>query len=158
MDQVSKLIGNAATPVFVDPKKDMHKFKDTPRIVLVTPNHNEALDLTKESKLAPAMMSLMSAFQSKVAITRGGEGVAVYSGGELHYIKPPKVEVADVQGAGDSFIAGAVFWFLKGRPHVKGYPNVIKFASQVAAIAVQHKGTYVVQREDIKFLEEYVDY
>ena len=51
----------------------------------------------------------------RVVITRGDQGLIYYTTyKEARAILPPKVEVADVTGAGDALVAGILFGYLKG--------------------------------------------
>ena len=56
------------------------------------------------------------------------------------------MNVYDVVGAGDTFLAALTFGFLQyGR-----IEQSIPLANKAAAIAVSHTGTYVLQEEDVK--------
>tara|TARA_B100001113_G_scaffold48684_1_gene35139 strand:+ start:99 stop:839 length:741 start_codon:yes stop_codon:yes gene_type:complete len=75
-------------------------------------------------------------------ITRGGEG-AEYKG-DLYPAE--KVNVFDVVGAGDTFLAALTYGYLKyGRME-----EAIPLANKAAAVAVSHRGTYVLTEEDVK--------
>ena len=75
-------------------------------------------------------------------ITRGGKG-AEYQG-ELYPAE--KVNVFDVVGAGDTFLAALTYGYLKyGR-----IDKAIPLANKAAAVAVSHRGTYVLKEEDVK--------
>ena len=75
-------------------------------------------------------------------ITRGGEG-AEYKG-DLYPAE--KVNVCDVVGAGDTFLAALTYGYLKyGR-----IEEAIPLANKAAAVAVSHRGTYVLTEEDVK--------
>ena len=77
-------------------------------------------------------------------ITRGGKG-AEYQG-ELYPAE--KVNVFDVVGAGDTFLAALTYGYLKyGR-----IDKAIPLANRAAAVAVSHRGTYVLKEEDVKNL------
>ena len=56
-----------------------------------------------------------------------------------------KVEVRDLSGAGDSFMAGLVTKYLE----TKDIEESIKYANKVASFAVSKKGVIAVKREDI---------
>ena len=71
---------------------------------------------------------------NKIIYTKGSEGVYHC---DKHY-PVRSVEVKDVSGAGDSFLAGLVTEYIKGQDIEKG----IKFANQCASEAVKHKGVY----------------
>ena len=75
-------------------------------------------------------------------ITRGGKG-AEYKG-DLYPAE--KVNVFDVVGAGDTFLAALTYGYLKyGR-----IDRAIPLANKAAAVAVSHRGTYVLTEEDVK--------
>ena len=57
-----------------------------------------------------------------------------------------KVNVFDVVGAGDTFLAALTYGYLKyGR-----IEEAIPLANKAAAVAVSHRGTYVLTEEDVK--------
>ena len=74
-------------------------------------------------------------------ITRGGDG-AEYKG-DLYPAE--KVNVFDVVGAGDTFLAALTYGYLTYGSMEKAIP----FANKAAAVAVSHTGTYVLTKEDI---------
>ena len=75
-------------------------------------------------------------------VTRGGKG-AEYQG-KLYPAE--KVSVFDVVGAGDTFLAALTYGYLKyGR-----IDRAIPLANKAAAVAVSHRGTYVLTEEDVK--------
>ena len=77
-------------------------------------------------------------------ITRGGDG-AEYKG-DLYPAE--KVNVFDVVGAGDTFLAALTYGYLKyGR-----IDKAIPLANKAAAVAVSHRGTYVLTEEDVQKL------
>ena len=80
----------------------------------------------------------------KLIITRGGEG-AEYKG---KLWRSPKVEVADVCGAGDTFLAALCWAYLS----TDNLNIAINFANACASIAVQHTGAYVLNEDDLKSL------
>ena len=74
-------------------------------------------------------------------ITKGGEGTEYQ--GKLYPAE--KVNVFDVVGAGDTFLAALTYGYLKyGRME-----EAIPLANKAAAVAVSHRGTYVLTEEDI---------
>ena len=77
-------------------------------------------------------------------ITTGGEG-AEYKG-DLYPAE--KVNVFDVVGAGDTFLAALTYGYLT----YGSIEEAIPFANKAAAIAVSHTGTYVLTEEDVKHL------
>ena len=74
-------------------------------------------------------------------ITKGGEGTEYQ--GKLYPAE--KVKVFDVVGAGDTFLAALTYGYLKyGR-----IDKAIPLANKAAAVAVSHRGTYVLTEEDV---------
>ena len=77
-------------------------------------------------------------------ITKGGEGTEYQ--GKLYPAE--KVNVFDVVGAGDTFLAALTYGYLKyGR-----IDKAIPLANRAAAVAVSHRGTYVLTEEDVQKL------
>jgi len=77
----------------------------------------------------------------KMIITKGGEGTEYQ--GKLYPAE--KVNVFDVVGAGDTFLAALTYGYLKyGR-----IEEAIPLANKAAAVAVSHRGTYVLTKEDV---------
>jgi len=75
-------------------------------------------------------------------ITKGGEGTEYQ--GKLYPAE--KVNVFDVVGAGDTFLSALTYGYLKyGR-----IEEAIPLANKAAALAVSHRGTYVLTEEDVK--------
>ena len=74
-------------------------------------------------------------------ITKGGEGTEYQ--GKLYPAE--KVNVFDVVGAGDTFLAALTYGYLKyGRME-----EAIPLANKAAAVAVSHRGTYILTQEDV---------
>ena len=110
-------------PVFIDTKKTC-----IPGNAFIKVNESEFKNITHF-------------IPDNMIITRGGKGTEYQ--GKLYPAE--KVNVYDVVGAGDTFLASLVFGYLKyGR-----IEEAIPFANKAAAIAVSHTGTYVLTKEDI---------
>ena len=114
------------TPVFVDTKKkDLSVFKNC----IVKINEVEYSRLINKGD------------SNDIVITMGDEGVMWN-----HKIFPTrKVEVFDVSGAGDTFLAALVYGFLQTRSFEKS----LIFANKCASIVVQKSGTYALNTQDI---------
>jgi sugar/nucleoside kinase (ribokinase family) len=65
-------------------------------------------------------------------------GTTVYSA--------PEVEVADVTGAGDTFLAALCVEYLHSNGDMQ---QAIEFAVRASAVTVQHTGVYAPTREEI---------
>lgn len=75
-----------------------------------------------------------------------GSGGALYKQNNKETTFPAKsVEVVDVCGAGDTFLAALTYKFLQ----TNSIENAIKFANNCAAISVQNQGVYCLTPTDI---------
>lgn len=117
----SKFIG----PIFVDTKKkDLSVFDDC----FVKINEQEFFNSQSEC--------------NNLIVTLGAKG-AMYKG----VVYPTsKVEVVDVCGAGDTFLAALSYYYIKS----KNIKESIMFANKAAAISVKHSGVYVLNYDDIQ--------
>ena len=75
-------------------------------------------------------------------ITRGGKG-AEYQG-KLYPAE--KVNVYDVVGAGDTFLAALVYGYIT----TNNIDESLMMGNRAAAIAVQQPGTYILTEEDVQ--------
>jgi D-beta-D-heptose 7-phosphate kinase/D-beta-D-heptose 1-phosphate adenosyltransferase len=119
---------NPSIPIFVDSKKkDLRVFKNC----IIKINESEA----KRGTLDPTQ---------EVVVTLGGLGARWTS----QIFKTEKVDVYDVCGAGDVFLAGLVYGYLK----YGNMPEAITLANKCASLSVTKMGTYVLTRENINDL------
>lgn len=114
-------------PIFVDTKKtDVAKFNKC----FVKINALEYSRLTSKC--------------DELIVTRGSEGTEYK--GKLY--PGHKVEVTDVCGAGDTFLAALTWAYLC----TKNIPTAIDFANKCASITVQHTGVYALTEQDLSTL------
>lgn len=81
---------------------------------------------------------------SGLIVTRGANGAEVIHH-DIH-CPSPKVEVVDVTGAGDTFLASLAYQYLL----TKDIQTAVEFANRAAAITIQHVGVYAPTLEEIK--------
>lgn len=112
-------------PVFVDSKKT-----NLPKNCYLKLNDIESNKLTGDYPL--------------LITTKGSEG-AVYKGRNYPGVKVP---IFDVGGAGDTFLATLVYFYLK----LGSVESAIPYANRAAAIAVSNPGTYILTGEDVNDL------
>lgn len=114
-------------PIFIDTKKtDLARFEGC----IIKINSHE--------------QQRVSSFPSSgtdLIVTHGDQG-AVWNG---KCFSAEKVEVADVCGAGDTFLAALVFQYLKN----KKMDEAIRFAIRASAVTVQHIGVYAPTLKEI---------
>lgn len=121
-EKINELVKWFQGPIFIDSKK-----KNLPKNCFIKINDKEAQDLEGE--------------YPHLIITKGSEG-CVYDGRSFPGVKVP---VFDVAGAGDTFLAALVhFYLLLGT-----IDRAIPYANMAASIAVTHFGTYVLNSNDI---------
>ena len=113
-------------PVFVDTKKtDLERFQGA----WVKINDLEYSKIKSEC--------------SGLIVTRGGNGAEI-----IHHeyaSNAPSVEVVDVTGAGDTFLAALAYSYL----YTDDIKSAVDFANMAASITVQHFGCYAPKIEEI---------
>ena len=113
-------------PIFVDTKKhDLEKFEGC----IIKINQHEYSLLTSKPT-------------SNLVVTYGDKGV-VWDDWAFGAVS---VEVADVCGAGDTFLSALCYQYL----NTNDMPSAIQFAIKASAITVQHLGNYSPKLEEIK--------
>ena len=134
-------------PSIVDSKRlDPGVFKGC---TVIAPNHLEATRMTGSSDPATAAARIASMTESAVLVTLGADGMLLHDHGRVHHIHSRAREVADVTGAGDSVTAGLTVALVEGATLVEA----AEYATAVAAVAVERRGTYAVTSEDIRAIE-----
>jgi len=126
-ESIRYLVEMSTCPVFIDTKKkDLAFFGEDSRVYI------KINDL--ESKLATSK-------PANLIVTKGGDG-ADYNG-TIFPTKP--VEVMDVCGCGDTFLAALTAQYL----FTKDIEKAILFANVAAGITVQHRGNYAPTYDEI---------
>lgn len=150
---VSNLIKQARRvhcPVFVDPKgTDYSRYRGA---TVITPNKREAseasgLPVTDEVEIAACARRLLEQVQSQaVLITRGQEGMTLYSGETIAHIPTAAQEVFDVTGAGDTVVS------VLALAHAAGAPlnEAAYLANLAAGIVISKLGTAVVRIDELR--------
>lgn len=124
---IKDLIKMSQVPVFVDTKKtDLASMRGA----WVKINELEHSRLTTDCP--------------NLIVTRGSRGAEIVNQG-LSFAAP-RVEVADVTGAGDTFLAALTYQYLVCNDIV----SAVQFAIRAAAITVQHLGVYAPSLEEIQ--------
>lgn len=124
-ENIEEIIESFHGPIFIDTKKtDLVRFESA--IVKINELEHEKA----------------TSFCSSLIVTHGGKNVTY---GEDSY-SPPKVDVHDVCGAGDTFLAALAFEYLRK----KDMERAIHFAMAAASITVQKIGVYAPTLEEIE--------
>ena len=117
--------------VVVDPKENAWFYEGA---WLVKPNYNEFHDLGFDE------------WQGNIITTNAGEEVIAHIDGKNYEIPVENLEVADVTGAGDCFLASFVYALTKGYD----YEKAIKVAVRGSTESVKHAGTYILKKSDLE--------
>jgi sugar/nucleoside kinase (ribokinase family) len=106
-----------------------------PYVDVYLPNEREACKLAGVENVEQAA-ELLSRTVETVVVKRGPQGVLARRASERFAALPPKVEVADHVGAGDSFDAGFIHEFIRGG----AIEDCIAFGNIVGALSVTRPG------------------
>tara|TARA_R110000851_G_scaffold232932_3_gene385526 strand:- start:17472 stop:18611 length:1140 start_codon:yes stop_codon:yes gene_type:complete len=129
--QIIKHINSQGCKVIVDPKRNASEYKDA---WLVKPNYNEFHDLGFDK------------WQGNIITTNAGNEVIATINNTEYNVPVEKVEVSDVTGAGDCFIAGFVYGLTKKYSYKKCLQVAIKGSTE----SVKHTGTYILKQDDLE--------
>ena len=80
------------------------------------PNETELLRIAEGDDVEESLRSLSASGSTTTVAKLGADGAAVLVEGAYHRIEARKVDVVDTTGAGDSFDAGFLHAYLRGRP------------------------------------------
>ncbi|HEY5704760.1 MAG TPA: carbohydrate kinase [Terrimicrobiaceae bacterium] len=110
----------------------------TGRAMLDTPRSLDALD--------EACTALAKATNtSRICVTRGADGAALWESGNLVCAPAPQVVIKDTVGAGDSFMAGLMVGLTSGTDTQK----VLENACRVGAFVASHNGATPLLPPDV---------
>jgi bifunctional ADP-heptose synthase (sugar kinase/adenylyltransferase) len=119
-------------PIFIDTKiKDL--------MLMDKPNVFVKINETEHSQLI--------SYCSNLIVTQGSKGAKFKN---MTFSLSKSVDVADVCGAGDTFLAALTVKYLETKDIFKA----INFANAAASISVQHEGIYAPTRQEVDCLYE----
>lgn len=127
-DLIDKILETYKGFVFIDTKKT-----DLQRMSGACVKINEA-EYRKAKSLADRMV-----------VTLGSRGAMHLFRGETTTFYSTPSEVVDVTGAGDTFLAALVYYFL----HSADMNEAIRFANRASAVTVRHMGVYAPRKDEI---------
>lgn len=135
--------------VCADPKS--RSFERYQPVTIITPNHYEAaaaagVSADDEAGLKQAGLRILSTVDcSAVLITRGEEGMTLFTGEGIAHIPTVAREVYDVTGAGDTVIATLTLALAAGATPVEA----AVLANHSAGVVVGKVGTAVVTMDEL---------
>jgi D-beta-D-heptose 7-phosphate kinase/D-beta-D-heptose 1-phosphate adenosyltransferase len=130
-EQIIQLAYEAGCRVIVDPKKSAEHYKGA---WLVKPNRKEFEELGFNKWLG------------NIITTSAADPVIAHIDTEYYSVDVNSLEVADVTGAGDCFLAAFVYALTKGYD----YKHCIELAVKGSTKAVTHVGTYTLAISDLE--------
>lgn len=125
---IQKVIKSAICPVIVDPKKP--SFLPYRGATVVTPNMHEY------SK----MKHFDDALVDNILLTRGKDGMSLYTMGQAYHVPSLAKDVFDVTGAGDTVVALMALSLAAKIP----MKSAVNLANIAASIAVSKSGTHIL--------------
>jgi D-beta-D-heptose 7-phosphate kinase/D-beta-D-heptose 1-phosphate adenosyltransferase len=134
LDEAKEIIAHInkyGCKVIVDPKENQWFYEGA---WLVKPNYSEFESLEFDN------------WQGNIITTNAGEEVIATIDGKRYEVPVDNLEVADVTGAGDCFLASFVYALTKGYDCEKA----IKVAVRGSTESVKHAGTYILKKADLE--------
>lgn len=130
-ERIEQIIRQANGPVFIDTKKtDLAKFNAAWTYIKI--NETEYKNRTSSPK--------------NLIVTMGSEGAMLKEYASEKMFPTKSVEVMDVCGCGDTFLAALTTQYL----FTKDIEKAILFANVAAGITVQHRGNYAPSYDEIR--------
>jgi len=142
------LAKRAGKVVLVDPKgNDYEQYRNA---TMLTPNRVEFQQMVgawkSDKEFAAKARQLMRKLNLKaLLVTRGEEGMTLFTNGGMLKVQAQAREVFDVSGAGDTVIAALGVMLASGAD----LPDAVRIANRAAGIVVGKLGTAVVHREEL---------
>lgn len=124
---MEEVIATVECPVFIDTKKT-----DLERLQGAWVKINEL----EYSKIKSECSGLI--------VTRGSKGASIIH--HQFHCPAPQVEVADVTGAGDTFLSALAYCYVNTR----SIEQAVKFAVKASAVTVQHLGVYAPTLQELE--------
>ena len=129
-EQIIELANNAGCKVIVDPKRSAEQYVGA---WLVKPNAKE-------------FEEYFINWQGNIIITHAGNNVVATIDNVVYDTPVEKVEVSDVTGAGDCFLAAFVYALTRGYD----YKTCLELAVKGSTESVKHSGTYILKQNDLE--------
>jgi D-beta-D-heptose 7-phosphate kinase/D-beta-D-heptose 1-phosphate adenosyltransferase len=129
--QIIAHINSQGPKIIVDPKRYAHDYEGA---WLVKPNNSEYTKFEFDE------------WQGNIITTDAGHSVSATIDNMEYIIPVEQVEVSDVTGAGDCFLAAFVYSLTKGYSHKK----CLEIAVSASTQSVKHTGTYILTKQDVE--------
>jgi fructokinase len=139
---------NIRATLIKDKKKHLARLKTLIALSdIVKISDEDVFWMTGKRDFAAAARAWLKSGAKIIAITRGGEGVEVFTKRFGFAAEAPKVNVADTVGAGDTFTAGFLHHLLKSKKLTKAsLANIDEASLQDAAVFAMRAAAVTVSR------------
>ena len=134
-NDIIKMANAAGCKVIVDPKGPADRYTGA---WLIKANKKESIDF--------GYGDMLRSRSHNVIVTDARDTICSVIDDVRFYTEVDPVEVADVTGAGDCFLAAFVYGLTKGYTHRK----CLDIAVRGATVSVQHQGTYILEPKDVE--------
>ena len=136
--QIIAHINSQGPKVIVDPKRYAHDYEGA---WLVKPNNSEYTKFEFDE------------WQGNIITTDAGHSVSAIIDNMEYTIPVEQVEVSDVTGAGDCFLAAFVYSLTKDYSHQK----CLEIAVSASTLSVKHQGTYILDKQDVEYTKVFTN-
>ena len=137
------MFGLQHSKVFVDPKQEPQLYRDC---FLVKPNMSEYISWFGEFNIKIAQSKIKEYGWTWLVVTDGANGVYVINKDDYWHYKEEVREVADVTGAGDTFLAVLVYGHVVKEMSI---PDACNLACYASARNVEKRGVHPVTFADL---------
>lgn len=134
-NDIIEMANAAGCKVIVDPKGTPERYTGA---WLIKANKKESIDF--------GYGDMLRSRSHNVIVTDARNTICSVIDDVRFYTEVDSVEVADVTGAGDCFLAAFVYGLTKEYD----YSKCLEMAAKGAAVSVQHQGTYILEPEDVE--------
>jgi len=112
---------------------------------ILTPNRNEAFSLTGEKDIKTAAQAMINAGIKNVIVTLDSDGSAWFDRTSSTYDSLDEIQVCDVTGAGDVFVAATAIGYYNSF----SAKEILRFANAVGSIKVSKPGSATVSTLEV---------
>ncbi len=125
--------------------------KVAPKIIKPNLEELEAIThskLSNRSEILKAALPMLHSGIEAILVSAGDQGMLYVDQEAAYRVTVPKISVKSAVGAGDSMLAGFIFYRMKGRP----IQDCIRYAAAFGTAACMVEGTNPPRKQDIDFV------
>lgn len=152
--QLAKMAKNKNAKFIVDTSGEALKEALKEGVYLLKPNNGELSTLASQKKITEQEASTIArSFIIKgkcevMVISMGADGAMLVTENIIEIIKPPEVKRKSTVGAGDSMMAGIIYYLSLG----KNILEAVKYGVACGTAATMNYGTELCRKDDVEYL------